>query len=207
MPSFLERAIPGLGRSHLDRAFRHWRLRIVYYAKEDRLDPRLLFLWKYLLDQTYFTLREIFIENSNPDMDWSLKEHWDRLDVSAVVHVFFWMNLYILRLFKKYGAPGFNKYQDFQSLVALAERSTCHTVTMLARESPGLHLQTPKPFVETWATDDPAVLPIALFNAIYDLLEIAEKPPWAIPVLKFHLCTESAYKMSVTMLKDIPDGP
>ena len=206
MPALFERLIPGLGRSHLDRAFRHWRLRIVHYAREDRLDFRLLGLWKYLLDQTYFALREIFIENSNPDIDWSLKGHWDRLDVSNLVHVFYWMNLYVLRLFKKYGAPGFNKDRDFQTLAALAERSTHHTVAMLARDNPGLRLRTLKPFLETWATDDPAVLPIALFNAIYDLLGIVEKPPWPVPVLKFHLCTESAYKISVTMLKDIPDG-
>lgn len=128
------------------------------------------------------------------------------LDVSNLVHVFYWMNLYVLRLFKKYGAPGFNKDRDFQTLAALAERSTHHTVAMLARDNPGLRLRTLKPFLETWATDDPAVLPIALFNAIYDLLGIVEKPPWPVPVLKFHLCTESAYKISVTMLKDIPDG-
>ena len=116
----------------------------MYYAQEDRLDPRLFHLWKYLLDQTYFALKEIFIENSNPDMDWSLKEHWDRLDVSDVVHVFFWMNLYFLRLFKKYGAPGFNIVRDFQTLAALAERSTRHSVAMLARDNPGLQLQTPR---------------------------------------------------------------
>ncbi len=127
--------MPGLGRRHRDRGFRGLRLLTLHYARAEGLDARLFSLWKCLLDQAYFTLRGIFIDNANPNMGWSLKGHWDCLDVSNTVCVFYWMSLYVLRLFKEYGAPGCDKDGNFQALAALAARSTHDIAGTLARNN------------------------------------------------------------------------
>ncbi len=89
----------------------------VDFADAEWLGERRLALWATLCEASSQTLRQLFVHNDDPLMDWGLKRRASRVTDVQMATLFWWMMLYQLVLFKNRGLDGFEPEDeiDFMS--------------------------------------------------------------------------------------------
>ncbi len=194
MPALLERIFPFLGRRHTKQGFLSLAKIAIYFAHERKLDPRILEIWRKISFLAAHTLMELFVENAHPHIDWDLKRHWKRIDMINIIELHYWMTLYFLASFKRFGGEGYDVNRDFSLLRRLAE-----AFPLYVKALPRFNIAVPRAFSDTWADDSQEKLAFDLCLAMHNLLSLTPSPVVrSVGVVKFLLATRDAYRVSVS---------
>jgi hypothetical protein len=170
MSALLEWIIPGLLKRNCRRAIHNLALLARYESQRQQLPPMRAVLWETLSGAAAGFIQQLFVHNPDPWLDWGLKKNRRRLSKQAICHIYFWMVLYQLVLFRTYGVEGYSTEEEFSALCIVAQQFIEYVTS--AKE---ISVELPRPWDEAWDTQGPDEAATGLYKSVLEGLGLPDK--------------------------------
>lgn len=168
--ALLEWVIPGLLKRNCRRAIHNLALLARYESQRQQLPLRRAILWEALSGAAAGCMQQLFVHNLNPWLDWGLKENRRRLSKQTIVHIYWWMVLYQLVLFRTYGLEGYATDDEFSALCIVAHQFTEYVTSVKE-----INVELPCAWHKAWNTQSPEEAAAGLYRSVMEALGLPDK--------------------------------
>lgn len=163
------------------------------HAQRLNMPPDRSALWEACCNEASSVIAQLFISNSDKQLDWGLKGHRKKLNQPRLVAVYWWMLLYELVLLKNRGVEGYHAEDEFGELSHAAHEFIEH----LVRE-PDYDALNPGPWEGRWRSQVSLEAALGVYNRTMELLGLNVDPEARIfRVSHFTSATERGYDANV----------
>lgn len=170
--ALLELIIPGLGKRNMRRGIHNLYVLARAESLRQELPRNRDILWEALTGSASGLLQQLLVQNVHPSLDWGLKKHRRRVGMQDLMHIYYWMILYVLLLFRENGLEGYSANDEFRALVgssqAYAKQLRSWWNAMLRK--PMVILE---PWDERWESQSSEEAAMGLHDSIMGLLGIS----------------------------------
>ena len=101
--AFLDMLIPGRGKAELRSEINALTQLALSESQRQGLPPKRAMLWEACCNQASDLVVQLFLRNSNRQLNWGLKGQRRKLDRPRLTTIYWWLLLYQLVLFKSRG--------------------------------------------------------------------------------------------------------
>ena len=168
--ALLEWIVPTLLKRNIKKGIHNLSLLALCESQRQRLPSRRAILWETLSGAAAGVMQQLFVENPNPAIDWGLKGNRRRLNQEAIIHIYYWMVLYQLVLFRTYGLEGYATDDEFSALCIVAHQFTEYVTSVKE-----INVELPCAWHKAWNTQSPEEAAAGLYRSVMEALGLPDK--------------------------------
>ncbi len=168
----LKLTIPGSVKRKLNRTI--YQLAVVsrYESWRQQIPKRQAILWEALCGVAEEVTHQLLIESTLGYLDWGLQKYRCRVSEGALIHIYWWMILYQLVLFRTHGLTGYAAEEEFPKLQEIAQQFVQPVWSALKI---GM-VDVPRPWDEAWETETHLEAAFGLYDIVMAILDLDDGP-------------------------------
>ena len=192
--AILDVFFPGRVKANLSANLTDLRVLAVSHSQATGLSDQRKALWECCCDGASDLVTQLFISNSDKQLDWGLKRRRRRLNQSRLTAIYWWMLLYQLVILRNLGLEGFDKDEEFEGL-----RRVAHDFMEALASSPSnSKVVNPGPWDQNWDRQVSLEAALGLYNRVMQALGLAVDLEARITrVSLFVSASERAYAVNI----------